>query len=284
MKIWSVGLFGLALAVCMSSALVAQEDGRGRGGRGGPGEGRGEGRGFGGGMGMGMSGGALELIGLLRMEEVRKEVGMTPETFQSVQSAMPDMRSLFQASEGDRASKLKEANAKAQEVIDEALSPAQQKRLLGLLVQQQGARAVTNELVAKEIGLDAAKVQELQEVMMKSGEGMREKMREAFTGGGDREKIREAMEEMRKEVDKSIEDKLSDKQKEDLEKLKGDAFTFPERPSFGRGGPGAGGPGAGRDGAGRDGAGRDGAGRDGAGRDGGREPGNRRGRGGAQDN
>ena len=245
MKMRSVGLLSLTLAVCLSSALVAQEEGRGRG-RGGPGGGGpGGGRGFGGGMGMSM-GSALDLLGLLRMEEVQKEVGMSPETYQSVQTAMPDMRALFQADESERTAKLKEANAKAQEMIDEALSPEQQHRLLGLLVQQQGMRALNNELVAKAIGLDAAKSEEIKAIFTKSGEQMREKMQAAFSGGGgDREKMRETMDGLRKELDQSVEASLSAEQKQELETLKGVAFTFPERPAGGRG-PGGGGAGGGR--------------------------------------
>lgn len=275
MKIWSVGVLSLTLAVCVSSALVAQEDGRGRG-RGGPGQGggRGFGGGFGGGMGMGMSGGALELLGLLRMEEVQKDIGMKPENYQTIQAALPDMRAIFQADEGERAAKLKEANAKAKDVLDEALSPKQQERLLGLLVQNQGMRAVTNELVAEKIGLDSAKTQEIQDALTKSREEMGAKMREAFAGGGDgdrQEKMREMMEQMRKDVDQAVAAKLSDKQKADLEALKGEAFTFPERPAFGGRGPGAGGRGPG-------------LGAGGGPNEGGRGPGNRRNRGGESNN
>lgn len=258
MKMRSVGLLSLILAVCLSSVMVAQEEGRGRGGpgRGGPGGGGpggggrgGFGGGFGGGMGMSM-GSALELLSLLRMEEVQKEIGLSPDAYKAVQSALPDMRSLFQADESERAEKLKEANAKAQDLIDEALSSKQQTRLLGLLVQQQGMRALSNELVAKQLGLDAAKTEEIKAVMTKSGEEMRDKMREAFSGGGgDREKMREAMENMRKEFDQAVAAKLSDDQKKALEELKGDAFTFPER--RGPGGPGGRGPGGGGPGGGR---------------------------------
>lgn len=249
MKMRSVGMLGLILAVCLSSAMIAQEEGRGRGGpgRGGPGGG---GRGgFGGGMGMSM-GSALELLSLLRMEEVQKEIGLSPDAYKAVQSALPDMRSLFQADESERAEKLKEANAKAQDLIDEALSPKQQTRLLGLLVQQQGMRALSNELVAKQLGLDAAKTEEIKAVMTKAGEEMRDKMREAFSGGGgDREKMREMFESMGKELDQAVAAKLSDDQKKALEELKGDAFTFPERRGFG--GPGGRGPGGGGPGGGR---------------------------------
>ena len=105
MKMRSVGLLSLALAVCLSSVMVAQEQGGGRG-RGGPGGG---GRGgFGGGMGMSM-GSALEVLGLLRMEEVQKEIGLSPEAYKTLQEALPDMRALFQADESERAAKLKEA-------------------------------------------------------------------------------------------------------------------------------------------------------------------------------
>lgn len=249
MKMRSVGMLGLILAVCLSSVMIAQEEGRGRGGpgRGGPGGG---GRGgFGGGMGMSM-GSALELLSLLRMEEVQTEIGLSPDAYKAVQSALPDMRSLFQADESERAEKLKEANAKAQDLIDEALSPKQQTRLLGLLVQQQGMRALSNELVAKQLGLDAAKTEEIKAVMTKAGEEMRDKMREAFSGGGgDREKMREMFESMGKELDQAVAAKLSDEQKKALEELKGDAFTFPERRGFG--GPGGRGPGGGGPGGGR---------------------------------
>ena len=246
MKMRCAGLLSLTLAVCLSSVMVAQDEGGGRGrGRGGPGGG---GRGgFGGGMGMSM-GSALEVIGLLRMEEVRKEVGLSPEAYEAVQGAMPDMRSLFQAEESERAAKLKEANTKAQELIDEALSAKQQSRLLGLLVQQQGMRALSNEMVAKQIGLDAAKSEEIKAVLTKSNEEMRTKMQEAFSGGGgDREKMREMMDGVRKELDTAVAAKLSDDEKAKLETLKGDAFTFPERGGFGGGrGPGGGGQGGGR--------------------------------------
>lgn len=257
MKMRSVGLLSLTLAVCLSSVMVAQEEGRGRG-RGGPGRGGPEGGGPGGGGpggggrgGMGMSlGSALEVLALLRMEEVQKEVSLSPDAYKAVQSAMPDMRSLFQADESERAAKLKEANTKAQELIDEALSAKQQKRLLGLLVQQQGMRALSNEMVAKQLGLDAAKTEEIKAVMTKTGEEMRDKMREAFSGGDrDREKMREMMESVRKELDQAVVAKLSDDQKKALEELKGDAFTFPERRGFG--GPGGGGPGPGGPGGGQ---------------------------------
>ncbi|MCA9132860.1 MAG: hypothetical protein KDA45_06885 [Planctomycetales bacterium] len=243
-------LLSLAFVVCLSSAVVAQDAGRGRG-RGGPG--------FGGRGGLGDIGGALELMGLLRMEEVRKEVDMSAETYEAISESMPNMRELL-GSEGDRAASLKAANTKAQETLDEVLSPEHQRRLMGLLVQRNGSRAATNDLIAKEIGLDEAGVKKVQEAMTQASEGMREKMRELFTPDGDREKIREAMQEMTKEVDQAVAAVLTPAQKKALEDLKGTKFEFPENQGFaGRRGPGAGGrgPGAGAGGRGRRGGGTD---------------------------
>ncbi len=269
MNMRSMGWLSLALAVCLSSALVAQDEGRGRGGQGrGPGGGRG---GFGGGMGMmGMGGGAFELMGLLRMEEVQKELGMTPEIYQSVQDSMPEMRGMRDLDESQRAAKMKEANTKMQDVIDEVLSPDQQTRLLGLLVQQQGLRAASNELVAKKIGLDDATVEKVKAEAMSVGQASREKMQAASAGGFDREKMAEAFATMRKDMDDAVGKLLSDDNKQALETLKGDKFTFPEFQGFGggRGGPGQGGRGAGGQGGGGQGGGGQGGGGRGQGRGG----------------
>jgi hypothetical protein len=266
MKLRVLGFLSLALAVCLSSALVAQDQpGRQRGqrGQGGPGGG-----GPGGPRGFGFGGGATELMMLLRMEEVRKEVDMTDETYEAVQTAarenMSGLADLRDASEAERTAKMKELNDKTQELLDEVLSPDHQKRLMGLLVQQRGMSASTNDLIAKEIGLDEAGVKKVEEAAAKSREGMREKMMEVFQaargggaggagGGFDREKMQAMMEENQKETDKAIAAVLTEPQKKALENLKGAKFEFPEGGMFGGrggfgGGRGAGGPGGGRPG------------------------------------
>lgn len=258
MKLRTLGLLSLGLAVCISSALMAQDQtpgqgqGRGRGGPGGGPGGPGGRGGFGGFGGPGISpGGALELAGLLRDEKVQKEVEMTADTYSAIRDAMPDMRELFSASEGERTAKLKEANEKAKEMLDEVLSPEHQKRLMGLLVQQNGNRAAANDLIAKEIGLDDAGMKKVQEAATKATEEMTAKMREMFSGGGgaggfDREKMTEMRDNAQKDTDKAIAAVLSAEQLAALEALKGEKFEFSPR-TFG--GPGGGGPG-GRGGAG----------------------------------
>lgn len=257
MKLRFLGLLSLAMVVCLASALTAQEEGqqrqrgqRGGGGqRGGPG-GRG---GFGGMAGGFQMPGALELMSLLRDEKVREEVSIDDDTYEALRGAQPDMRSMFQASEEERTKMMKEANTKAQDMLDEVFEPAQQKRLMGLLVQQKGSGAATNDLIAKEIGLDEAGIKKVQEVTQEAQSGMREKMREMFQGGGgppDREKMQAAMEDARKATEEAIAKALTDEQKQKLEALKGDKFEFSENRGFGRGqgGPGGGGRPGGRPG------------------------------------
>jgi len=258
------GALGLMMALCLISASVFAQDqpaggrpargGRGGGGPGGAGGGPGGQGGFGvgrgmmGGMGMG---GAMQLLGMLRMEEVRKEVNVSTEVYEAIQTkqreAMSGMAGLRDASEEERAKIMKDMNTKSQELLDEAVEPTGMKRLMGLLVQQQGNSAGTNELVAKEIGLKEDGVKALTEAITKASTEGREKMREIFTAGGppDREKMTEMMAEMKKKTDAVVDEKLTADQKKALEALKGEKFTFPEGGGFG----GFGGPGGGRGGA-----------------------------------
>ena len=258
------GLLSLIMALCLISATVMAQDEPGarpgRGGRGGPGGG-GPGGAPGGGFGRGMmggmgGGGAMQLLGLLRMEEVRKEVNVSADAYEAVQKAQQEafsgMGNLRDASEEERTKAMKDMNTKAQELLDEVVDPAGMKRLMGLLLQQQGNSAVMNDLIAKEVGLKESDVKALGEAVAKSSEEGRNKMREMFQGGGppDREKMTEMMSEMRKKSDAAIDEKLTADQKKAVETLKGEKFTFPEGGGFGgfggRGGPGGGGPGGGR--------------------------------------
>lgn len=251
------GVLSLIMALSLISAnVMAQDEPGGRPGRGGGGPGgQGGPGGFGGrgGMmgGMGaMGGGAMQLLNLLRMEEVRKEVNVSADAYEAIQKAQRDafsnMGNLREASEEERTKAMKDMNTKAEELLEEVVDPAGMKRLMGLLVQQQGNSAVVNELIAKEVGLKDAEVKALGEAVTKASEEGRTKMREMFQGGGppDREKMTEMMAEMRKKSDAAIDEKLTAEQKKALEALKGAKFTFPEGGGFGRGPGGA--PGGGR--------------------------------------
>lgn len=298
MKLRLLTLLSLSVALCAMPILVAQEEGGrgGRGGRGGaergqrgggegggqrggrggpggqrggPGGQRGGPGGFFGGGGFGGGGnlGALALVQLLRMEEVRDVVGMEQDVYEAVSKQMPDFRGMRDMDREERDEAMKEADEKCKQMLDECLEPDDQAKLMGLLVKQSGNRAVFNTVIAEKIGLPEGDFEDIQEAVAESMQEEQEKMREMFRGGRgggggfDREKMTEMFAEMRKKADTAIEDELSASQSEELaalKKLVPADFEFPERTGFGgRGGPGGqrGGPGGGRGAGGRPGGG-----------------------------
>lgn len=264
-------MFALSMLTMMPN-LVAQEDGdrprreRNRGGERegnegdrqrpdgprGPGGFRGPGGPGGGMMGMmggmmgGMGGsGASQLLGMLRMEEVRKELGMSDEAFEAVQASQQEtfsmMRGLRDASDEERKEIMEKMNTSAQELLDEVLPPEKQKRLLGLMVQLAGAPAVLNDQVSKEIGLTSEVTQAIQKDLEAFGEKMRDRfvaMREEG-GFGDFAKIQEDLKAAREELDELILSKLTDDQKSALESIKGEKVELPALGMF-QGGMGRG--------------------------------------------
>lgn len=253
MSLRNVACVALAMAMLVSSAIAQEEGRRQRGGGGGPGGGPGGfGGGFGGGMMMGRgSGGASSILGMLRMEEVRKEVGVSEDVYKSVNESTQEAAGKLRSrdlSEDDRKKLTDEMNTKAQEIMEEILTPEKQQRLKGLYVQLNGSRTALNTVIAKAIGLDDSARTALEKDFQAQSEKAGEKMREMFAGGGgerpDGAKIQEAMSKMQEENNKFIEGKLSDDQKKALEALKGEKFKFPEQRGFGAGpGGGAGGRG-----------------------------------------
>lgn len=208
---------------------------------------------MGGMMGMMGGGGANQLLGLLRMDEVREEVGVSDEVYEAIQSSQREswgqMRDLRGASEERRTEIMEEMNSSAQELLDEVLPPAKQKRLMGLMIQQVGAPAVLNQMVAKEIGLSESSSEEIRKELESFGSRLREQFAGMREGGGfpDFSRIQEEMTKVREELNLTIESKLTEEQKKSLEELKGEKFDFPEGGMFGRGfggGQGFGGPGA----------------------------------------
>ncbi|MGB7347996.1 MAG: hypothetical protein WBD20_27475, partial [Pirellulaceae bacterium] len=246
MKMRALGIFSLALSLCLFSIAEAQRPGGGggqRGGgaggqRGGPGGG-----GFGGQRGGGAQG-ATQVLGLLRTEEVRKDIELDDETASAitdaVREAMPDREKMRDASEEERAEMGKKAESAAKDVIDEALTPKQLNRLLGLLVQQSGYAAAQNTLIAEKIGLDADGIKKVAEAVSESRTKMFEKMRESrgAGGGGERPDFAKMMADMREGSDEVVAKVLTKDQVQQLDEMKGEKFDFPAPQFGGRGGPG----------------------------------------------
>jgi Spy/CpxP family protein refolding chaperone len=250
---WKVAavLAGLMLAPALSYAQ-------------GPGGGRGRG-GFGGGFGRGGS----SISGLLRMEEVQKEISVTDEQKAALEKASEERRAQFAQGGGVNFGELQnlpeeernkrmeefrktmeESQKKSDEQIKAILKPEQIARLNQLRVQQEGLGALNREEVQKELGLSEEQVGKI-----KAATEARNARGSAPAGVNfqdlsedDLRKMREEREARVKKYDEEMKAVLTADQTAAFEKMKGAEFKFPA-------GGGFGGPGGGRGGRGGPGGG-----------------------------
>lgn len=260
-----IGMLTLGLCVlCTDIAVQAQDrdgenqqEGRRRG-RGGPG------RGFQGGFGgpFGMRGGGPDLLGLLRIEEVQKEINLRDDQQEAVQAfgrelrdERPDFPTNFaemsQAEREEFRKKIEESSAKqakeTKATLQTILEPEQYKRLTEIHIQNEGASALADDDVAAKLNLTEDQKTKIAAAIEENREKMGEQMRGAFGRGrgGDREgnfaERREQMETLRKEGDERVLAVLTGEQKTAFAAMKGEAFDMPEqRFGGGRGGFGGG--------------------------------------------
>lgn len=216
----------LSLVVAVAACLTFTSMASAQRGPGGPG-----------GFGRGMGG-----LGLLRMEEVQKELGITDDQKSSITKLQEDLRGerpQGRPSEEERAKLREQMEARAtkeNEELAKVLKPEQLKRLHEIKLQVAGWAALANPEVSKELAI----TDEQKEKITKLTEESRAAMRGLFAGGsggadGSREKIAEA----RKAADEKYAAVLTDDQKKKFEELKGAKFTMPEggRRPGGRGRP-----------------------------------------------
>jgi hypothetical protein len=113
------------------------------------------------------------------------------------------------------------------------------KRLLGIYVQARSYRAVLNEQVAREIGLEGQAFEEFrktrnevwQVLMEELREDMMQQIRKAPPGAPPaRANITKLFKDAEKELDFKLARELTPDQKEALENLKGAPFNLPEHP------------------------------------------------------
>ena len=213
-----------------------------------------------GGMMGGMGGGGV--TGLLMMKEVREELKLDEDQVaeledlgKAMMESMKNMRPQGGGGGGGGGqppnpqdiqammAKVQKANEENEAKVEEILDPKQFDRLVGLYIQSANLQSLNTKLVATRLGITEEQKTKMAEIAKANGE----KMRELFQGGFGPD-AREKMGKMRDEAEEKIKEILTDKQKQDMEALKGAEFKFPE-PQW-RGGPGgpggAGGPGGGR--------------------------------------
>ena len=252
----SVALSRLFLVGCilMAAAPLSMAQG-GRGGAGGGPGGGGRG-GFGGGMGGG------GLFSLTQITEVQAELKIDEDQKKELESIAKEMRDARTAmmpapADGGRPDmakmrelmpKMAEMQTKFEAKLEEVLDPKQMDRLLGLYVQRDELRTLSNVIVAAKLKITEDQKAELAKLEKAAGEAMMS----AFSGGGaggggGGADMREKMTTMRKENDEKTMKVLTDAQKKTMEDMKGAKFEFPQR---GPGGPGGQGGGRNRPGAG----------------------------------
>jgi Spy/CpxP family protein refolding chaperone len=210
-------LLSLALVLAMSSFASAQR----------------------GGFGGGRDGGSLS--GLLRSDEVLKEIEVTDEQKTELTKVLEESRgqrpeggrNFRDLSEEERTklfAEMREAaakrNAELKEKLGKVLLEPQMKRLNELSIQRRGVSALSDAEVATALKLTDMQKETLASTIAKNGE----KMRELFQGAGEnRDGLREKIDALRKESDEAVLGVLSDEQKKQFEEMKGEAFTFPQR-------------------------------------------------------
>ena len=247
----------LAVGMCLTATVLAQPPAGQR-----PGQFPGQFPGFGFGFGGGFGG----LLGLLRNEQVQRELGITAEQRAKLEEVgrqlMEQGRQQFQGmrdlSPEERrqrmAQVMEETRARVEEAVKPILSPEQMTRLkqIELQVAMQGpggVRALVRKDVASALGLTEAQVKQIEAL----AERITEQMREAFRPGAgpeQREQMRAKMEELRTQARAEVEKILTQEQLGKLKELLGAPFRLemPGPPGFRRGGevgPGPGGAGPG---------------------------------------
>lgn len=240
---FSVALF--AGLVALSVTAFAQPGRGGPGGRG-PGGPGGFGGGFGGFGGGGNDGG----MGLLRDENVQKDLELVDEQKTKLtalaEKVREDMRAQFQGfdfgslrdlSEEERTAKFAEMREKSQKVVtaaqselDQILLPHQKERLKQITVQSQLRRQDTSE------ALTSGALAEQLGITDEQKEKLRAKQEEVQAS------IREKFEKIRQEAQNDLFSVLTPEQQAKLKSMIGSPITF-SPPQFGFGGGGPGGPG-----------------------------------------
>lgn len=205
-----------------------------------------QGPGGGGGRRGGPQGGNIGAAGLLRIEEVQKELGVTDEQKAEFTKAMESMQGpgafnreeFRKLSQEERDKKLaefrkegEERSKKADEAVKALLKPEQWTRLSELRLQREGVRALSREDVQTQLGLtdeQKAKIKTLTEAPIQGFANFEDMSEE------ERAKLREEMTARREAFNKGMAEVLTPEQKETWTKLQGAKFEFPQR-GFGGG-------------------------------------------------
>lgn len=190
-----------------------------------------------------------ELFDLVEHASIRKEIGLSAsdanKIVENVSQTSSDLHTLRKQNEGKNVP-LDEYKQQVRKLIAphnsasyEILSKSDFKRLLGIYVQARSFRAVLNEQVAREIGLEGEAFEKFRKTRNDTWQELSEELREAMMrqirkappgARADRTAIAKLFQDAEEKLDFKLARELTPAQKDALEKLKGAPFELPEHP------------------------------------------------------
>jgi Spy/CpxP family protein refolding chaperone len=238
-------LAGMAIVVLMAEVAEAQREGgrRGRGGRG----------------GFGRNISSVQLVA--ESEEVRTALNVTPDQQEKIETINDELRDARREAFGGgggggdfRAAmeEMEKLNQEASGKLAEVLEDDQEKRLLGISIQVNGAAALNEPAVAKELEITDEQKTKLGEARESNMEAAREAFGELRDQDLSQDEMRDKMREIQQEGDKKVLAVLTSDQQAKFEQLKGEPVEIDMSQFRGRGFGGGGGFGGGRGGRGGD--------------------------------
>ncbi len=187
----------------------------------------------GGGMMMRMMGGVRLDSSLLAIEEVQKELELTDEQMDTVaakaealvEDMRGEMRDIMMGGGGMSEIKdfMEELHEDEQEFVG-LLNDEQKQRLTELHYQRMGNAMFADLEVQKDLDLSDQQIQSIDDAFTAYEEIITE-----ARNSGDFSTMREIMRDAEKEAEDTIMSVLSDEQKDNAEKMKGEPFEFPQR-------------------------------------------------------
>lgn len=219
-----VTILGFAIALTAAASASAQADGGQR-----------RGAGF-----MGRD----SLLGLLRIEEVRKDLNLTDDVAAKVteltEKLSTEMREQTASlrdlqDREERRTKMAEVrdeyDTKTREQLREVLSREQMMRLFQIRMQNRAAiDSLTNQWIAGRLELTDEQKQKLADISKEADtkqSELRASMRDA--GNDQRSEINQKLRDLRTETDSQATGVLTSEQKESFESMKGEKLELPRR-------------------------------------------------------
>ena len=184
-----------------------------------------------------MGGGGQLASSLLAMSEVQEELGFTDEQKEEIGKKASEINSTLRS----EAREIMMGGGEMSEVMDlmkelreeekafvAKLDEKQSKRFRQLQLQRMGNEIFRAADVQKAIGISDKQKEQIEDAFQVMGDKMEEARQEAMESR-DIQAMRDAMESLGKELTEAINETLSEKQRAQVEEMKGEAFEFPRR-------------------------------------------------------